>query len=253
MSIKKELNHKMLIQQENNTKHMEHEEEFGFYMAIAAGNIEEVLQRLEIYKEKSSPASQKVYNGILSQDPIQNAKFHFVILAAMATRFCVDNGLNRELGYNMSDIYIQQADLCKSINQINKLQFDMIIDYTKTMRDTRKNNIYSRTIVKCIDYIHDNLQSKLRISDIADNIGVTPSYLSKLFAKEVNESISSYIKNQKLIASANMLIYSDYPIAEIAGLYNFSSQSHFTNSFQEKYGTTPKKYRDEYSNKTMLT
>ena len=65
--------------------------------------------------------------------------------------------------------------------------------------------------------------------------------------------ISAYIKNQKLIAAANMLIYSDYPIAEIAGLYNFSSQSHFTNSFQEKYGTTPKKYRDEFSNKTMLT
>ena len=39
--------------------------------------------------------------------------------------------------------------------------------------------------------------------------------------------------------------------AEIADYFVFSSQSHFTSAFQEKYDMTPKKYRDTHSNHVM--
>jgi len=108
----------------------------------------------------------------------------------------------------------------------------------------QKKKTYSRQTGKAIDYISNHLNTRLALTDIAEALDMAPSYLSKLFTKETGESISAYIKEEKLKAAANMLQYSDISISEISEYYHFSSQSHFTASFTEYHGVTPKKYRD---------
>lgn len=247
MNIESELNHKLFLQREENTRHPEFEKEIGLYKAIASGDLEEVKRRLKLNESWTDLTTSGERNGLLSQNPLQNRKFHFVIFAAMTTRFCVEFGLEHEKAYNMSDIFIQQADLCTTIEQLNALQTEMIRDFTLCMKDRQKQNTHSKLIAKCIDYIFDNLQKKLKTGDIADYLSISPSYLSRLFAKEMGMSLSSYIKSQRLNAAAQMLQYSDYSILEIAEYFEFSSQSHFTSAFQEKYKTTPKRYRDAFS------
>ena len=251
MSFQKELNSKLLNQREENIKHLEYEKEFGFYKAIAAGDIDEVRKCQKEYNESRGYTTSTQQNGVLSKNPLQNSKFHFVILAAMVTRFCVEAGLERETAYNMSDIYIQKADLCINESQILELMIRMIEDFTLRMRNCQKKSTYSRPIEKCIDYIFDNLHAKIRITDIANHLGMNSSYLSRLFSKEVGTSLSAYIKDKRLEAAAQMLLYSDNSITEISEYFDFSSQSHFTAAFQEKYGKTPKRYRNEQSNKAM--
>lgn len=251
MDIKQELNYKLFMQREENVKHLEYEKEFGFYKAIASGNMKEVLERHKEYEKTVGYTNTQSKNGVLSQNPLQNQKFHFVILAAMITRFCVESGLERETAYNMSDIFIQRVDLCTSIPQINELQLSMVVEYTTLMQENRKRNVYSRQITKCIDYIYDNLHHKPTVNDIAEYLRMTPAYLSKLFAKEVKMPLSTYIKEQRITAAANMLQYTDYSISEISEYFEFSSQSHFTSAFQSMYGLTPKKYRDKYAVKSM--
>ncbi len=251
MNFKHELNNKLLLQREENTKHLEYEKEFGLYKAIAAGDLEEVNKRHKRYIETNGYTTSDAKNGTLSQNPLQNRKFHFVILAAMIARFCVEAGLERETAYSMSDIFIQKADLCTTVPQIDTLQATMIQEYTLSMRNNQKKNVYSRPIVKCIDYIYDNLNQKLKVQNIAAYLNINPSYLSRLFSREVGMSLSAYIKDKRLDAAAQMLQYSDYSITDISEHFNFSSQSHFTAAFQEKYGITPKRYRDKYTTKSM--
>ena len=105
---------------------------------------------------------------------------------------------------------------------------------------------------KAIDYISNNLNARITLTDIADALNMTSSYLSKLFSKETGQSISAYIKEEKLKAAANMLQYSDISITDISEYYHFSSQSHFTASFTELFGLTPKKYRDKYNKKIFM-
>ena len=82
------------------------------------------------------------------------------------------------------------------------------------------------------------------LRSIAEYLNMNPTYLSRLFKKEMDVSISAYIKTERLKTAAHLLQYSNYSISEISEYLNFSSQSHFTSSFQELYGLTPKKYRD---------
>ena len=251
-NIRHDINHKLFLQREENTKHLAYEREFGFYKSIASGNLDEVKRRYQRYLDSNRNSEPDNKHGILSKDPVQNLKYHFAILAALVSRFCVEQGLEREIAYNMADVYIQRADAMKTEAEVDKLQEQMILDFTERMRASRKKNIYSKQIAKCVDYIYDNLHKKLKVGDIADYLNMTPAYLSKLFSKEIGMPLSTYIREQRLEAAAQMLQFSDFSIAEIADYFVFSSQSHFTSAFQEKYGMTPKKYRDNYSSRAMI-
>lgn len=242
MNIEKEINKRLLEQEQ--THRPDYEKEFGFYKAIARGDMEMVLQMHKQYKAYKEQASGEDKRGILSIDPLQNQKYHFVISAAMISRFCAQYGLPREVAYSISDIFIQRMDVCTSISDIDRLQTEMIMSYTKSMQENRSKTIGSKQIVKCVEYIHANLQQDLRLEKIADYLGMNPTYLSRLFKKEMNESISSYIKTKRLESAADLLQYTGYSISEISEYLNFSSQSHFTSSFQKLYKTTPKRYRD---------
>ena len=248
MNIEKEVNMQLFMQQQDQSRHLDYEKEFGIYKAIAHGNMDEVLARHKEYEDNKHYTTGTDRNGVLSADPVQNAKYHFVILAAMVSRFCAQYGLSREVAYSMSDIFIQRVDVCKKLDEIDTLQTEMIMSYTKAMQENRSKDIYSKQIVKCIDYIHANLQQELRLDTIAEYLNMTPTYLSRLFKKEMNISISAYIKAERLKSAAHLLEYSTYSISEISEYLNFSSQSHFTSSFQELYGLTPKRYRDLHTN-----
>lgn len=251
MSFNQQLNHKLYASREDTFKHLNHAQEFEFYKAVASGNIKRVEQGLDRWEATNGFENSEEQSGKLSKDPLQNRKFHFVILTALITRFCVDAGLNQELAYNMSDIFILQCDSCTSIRQINKLMRSSVLEFTERMRDEKKKDIYSRQITKCMDYIFDNLNQNLQVETIAKYLDITPSYLSRLFSDEVGISLSAYIKNLRLETAAQMLIYSENEISEIAAYFLFSSQSHFTTAFQKKYGTTPKKYRNENKQSSM--
>ena len=219
MDIKHEINHKLFLQREENIHHTSYTSEFGMYKAIAAGNLELVKELAKKFRAIENDENSTEKHGVLSKDPIRNQMYHFVILAAMVSRYCVEAGLEREVAYNMTDVYIDRADRLDSVEKLDELRWKMIEDFTDRMKGVRKKNVYSKQISRCIDYIYDNLNKKLRINDIADYLEMTPAYLSKLFSKEIGE---------------------------------FSSQSHFTSTFQDYYKLTPKKYRDLHSAKEMI-
>jgi AraC-like DNA-binding protein len=244
MSIKQELNHKLFMQREENIRHIDYDIELSLYKAIAQGNKAQINETRERYRKATSDNEANTQNGRLSLDPIQNDKYHFVTLAAMISRVCIQYGLSHETAYNLSDIYIQKMDVCTSLDEIAALRTDMIYEFADQMQELKRQNIYSRHIVKCIDYIYENLNSNLSISSIADELELNPTYLSKLFSKETGMSLSAYIKEEKLRAAAYMLEYTSFSIGDISEYFCFSSQSHFTNAFQKQYNVTPKKFRD---------
>ncbi len=249
MPINRELNVSIFKNREENIKHPELDHEFGFYRAIATGNKTMVEDYKRLFAERAHFDENENLQGMLSKDPVQSQKYHFAILAALISRLCLEEGLDQEVAYGMSDLYIQKVDTLTTVHQVYELRDRMVNDYTNTMHNTKKNQSYSRQTSKAIDYISNNLNTRITLTDLAEALDMTPSYLSKLFSKETGQSISNYIKEEKLKAAANMLQYSDISITAISEYYHFSSQSHFTASFTEYHGLTPKKYRDKYSNK----
>ena len=106
-------------------------------------------------------------------------------------------------------------------------------------------------VSKCIDYIYDNLHCKIQVDGLADEAGLSKTYLSKLFHKETGMTIVQYIMDKKLDAAKNLLMFTEHTTSEIANYLNFSSESHFINAFKKSTGLTPKKFK-QYNFRTPL-
>lgn len=241
MNLQKEWQHKELQAAENALAHRPLEEEYAFYHAVSSGDIKYVQEncRQNIF---ASPNGM----GVLSHNPITNMKYHFVVTVALVVRHCVDAGMELEQAYRLSDFYILKMDSCTSVPAICRLHDSMVLDYTGKMLLLKKENVISKPVILCMDYIYDHLNSRITIECLADYTGLSPSYLSRLFKKELGVAISDYINEKKIEKSQHLLKYSDYSLIEIANYLAFSSQSHFIQVFKKAVGLTPKKYRDKF-------
>ncbi len=137
-------------------------------------------------------------------------------------------------------------DGLETIKEISKLHDTMCIEMCKIMKKVRTSKVLSKQIVLCLDYIYNNIHSRLTIAEIADYLNISESYLSKLFSKEMGISLSEYIINLKIDKAKNLLQYSEYSIVDIANYLSFSNQSHFIQVFKKQTGLTPHKYRTHY-------
>ena len=232
----------LLLEAEDEIDEVEHRpptEEYLFYWNVTNGDVDAIKKNCEQQRFLDSDGV-----GVLSRNPITNLKYHFVITTAMITRMCKQKGMELELAFRMSDFYIQKLDDIHTIEGVRSLHDAMVLDYTEKMRRICRSDTNYRHINVCKEYIYSHIKERITVEDLADVLGVSASYLSRLFKKETGDSVSTYIRTQKIEMAKNLLQYSEYSMIEIANRLSFSSQSHFIQQFRESVGMTPKKYRD---------
>ena len=201
-------------------EHREPTEEFLFYQTIVNGEVDEVKKNCEQERFLDSEGV-----GVLSRNPVTNLKYHFVITTAMVTRLCRQKGMELEQAFRMSDFYIQQLDDIHTTQGVKNLHDEMVVDYAEKMRKICRGDTGSKHINLCKEYIYAHIKERITVEELAD-------------------SVSTYIRGQKIEIAKNLLKYSDYSLIDIANRLSFSSQSHFIQQFRDIVGMTPKKFRD---------
>ncbi len=227
------------MRQETRAEHGESESEFFYYKLVQQGEVERLQKRLT--KRKFYQTTQAVK---LSADRLYNMRYHFIVTAAMLTRYCTEAGLPSELSYRLSDFYIQKVDAAKSSDEIEQLFAEMGLDYAARMRQLRKVSITAKPIIICLNYIYSHMHDKITVQDLANVVHLHPNYLSRLFQEQMGCSIHHYVLEQKIAAAKRALQFTDQSYTQIADLLAFSSQSHFIQVFRAQTGYTPKQYRD---------
>lgn len=246
MSIEKDFFYKEFVDREEMFLRAPYNPEIEFYSMIKAGEVEEVRKLCKV------ALIDKPGLGTLSKNYLQNIKYHFVITTAMVARYCIEGGMELAAAYSLSDFYIQKADTCKTPKEVSDLHPIMCEDYAKRMKKLRKRHICSKPIAQCIDYIYDHLHTRITVEVLAEITQLNPTYLSRIFHKEVGMTISEYIQTKKIETAKRMLLYSDFTSAQIAQTLAFSSQSYFTEIFRKTVGMTPKQYKSEYFRSTEI-
>ena len=226
-------------EREDEIKHPAFEGEMGLYTLIADGRVDMIAGYLE-----GKPGPDAKERGVLSENPLRNAMYHFVAMTTMITRVCISKGMEQSLAYKMSDTYINRADRLTNPTEVKKLQLEMIMGFAEVMSRHQRKNVRSKQIVKCMDYIDQHLHEKISMEELADYVNLNETYLSKLFRKETGCSVSEYIRDKKVEEAKALLRYSEKSSIEIATDLGFSSHSYFISVFKKVTGETPKEYRN---------
>lgn len=240
------LNYRLYLQRQEDFVRDDLQAEFKQYNRIKTGDVEGVRERFKIARKKFHEC-----RGTLSDNPLRNMIYHLVVAAGVISRICIIGGMDRDTAYTLSDIYIRKADNAKDTEEVLDLMAEMQIDYATRMRDIVKMDSVSMHIRKSIDYIYENLQKQITVSELAEREGLSTGYFSRLFIKETGMNVNQFINETKVKTAQNMLMYSDFSILDISTSLGFSSQSAFSSVFKKVSGVTPKVYRDKYYRKEM--
>lgn len=96
---------------------------------------------------------------------------------------------------------------------------------------------------KSLQYIHNNFATELKVTDIANFIGINRSYLTHIFKEKLKTSPKEYLLNFRLERACQLLIKTDLPITQIAKGVGYQDPFTFSKIFRKYIGCSPSSYR----------
>jgi AraC family transcriptional regulator len=96
---------------------------------------------------------------------------------------------------------------------------------------------------KVREILHAEYSENVSIQRIADEVGLEPYYLSKIFRRFQNQTIAEYVQELRVKHASNQLLDPEAELSEVALAAGFSDQSHLTRIFKRVTGMTPGAFR----------
>lgn len=106
-------------------------------------------------------------------------------------------------------------------------------------------------LTAAIQYIQDHIDEDLKIVTLAEVVGLSPSYFSRVFKRTVGISPRQYVLSERIRLAKTLLKDSYISLSAISFRCGFYDQSHFVLQFRRFTGTTPKAYRIEYARESI--
>lgn len=100
-------------------------------------------------------------------------------------------------------------------------------------------------ITHVLNYIHLHWNENISVTQLAEQIYVSPNYLSRFFSRYLHTTITDYIGNLRIQHALRLLREEHTSITETAIQTGFPNTSTFIRKFKQQYGLTPKQYEKQ--------
>lgn len=104
----------------------------------------------------------------------------------------------------------------------------------------------SRRVLKVKNYISKNYMEEIRLAQLAEIAGMSPSAFSRFFKLHTGRNLSDYIIDIRLGYAARKLVDTNHSISEISFECGFNNLSNFNRIFKRKKGYSPSEFRENY-------
>lgn len=162
----------------------------------------------------------------------------------------VDDGTRLTAGGGTSsiDMMLHVIGQAQGADLASQIADQMLHTGIRTGRDHQRLSIATRIGIRhprlaaVVARIEANLENPISPSELAADAGMSTRQLERLFMRYLNRSPKRYYLEARLGRARQLLLNTDLPLIEIAIACGFSSSSHFSKCYRERYGTSP--YRE---------
>ncbi|CAM4499974.1 MAG: response regulator [Paenibacillus macerans] len=103
------------------------------------------------------------------------------------------------------------------------------------------------TICRIKDYIGQHLASDLSLNALGRATGFNPSYLSRIFKRDVGIGLHDYITRRRMELARSLLTHTKMKIYEVAQKCGYDNTNYFIRIFKLTVGLTPQEYRNRHA------
>ncbi|SFD50278.1 two-component system, response regulator YesN [Paenibacillus catalpae] len=234
--------------------------EFKFFI-----NEQAILFAEEHFSESSfdeaelQTISEKIYQCLNFSD-LRGAKYGVELLfsylkttghfSSLYTKFLCSEIMNRVLvkeqkkSLAVINDYLDKISRTSSLHELKDLMFG-VFDLVDSSSGTKHKEESANKIIEQIkQMIEEQYDQDLSLEGIAEQVYLTPSYLSYLFKKETGQSLIRYITQVRMDKAVMLLRDTNMKIVDICQKLGYRNSNYFIQSFRQHYGVTPAKFRE---------
>ena len=94
-----------------------------------------------------------------------------------------------------------------------------------------------------VQLLEERWSSNVRVTELANSVGLGASRLEHLFKQEALVSIRDFIRERRLSAAAHLLSSSVERVSVISFRVGFQHVANFNHAFKKRFGVSPRQYR----------
>ena len=187
-----------------------------------------------------------VYINELSEENLKSVLMHqYIIMDAyiVMMSFCEKfEGIEGEM-------QAQSEELKNSMKTIQTLEeiknyIRMLLKKIIGVRDTISGRRYSDIIEIAKDQIRKTYMSdEISLNTIAAEVGMSPSYFSSIFSKEMGKTFVEYLTEIRMDRAKELLMCSSMKTSEIGYEVGYKDPHYFSYIFKKTQNCTPKEFR----------
>jgi YesN/AraC family two-component response regulator len=102
----------------------------------------------------------------------------------------------------------------------------------------------SALVKKALAYLHQNYAHPVSRWEIAEAVGVSQDYLTRVFSRELNISPWEYLNRYRILQSKQLLLNTTETVGAIARQVGFKDQAYFSRVFHKVTGMSPQAFRE---------
>lgn len=218
---------------ENKVMPYPHELEAKLIQKAKNGDVKESMEIFHAFLQEVS---------VIEAGDLPSIRTKILNLCSVLLRLSVEKaGLNRE----DTEQYYAHMDAVGEAESIPELSVHAS-EFIEQAVHALEHDAYSgnsQIVKRAISYIHENYKNKISLSNIAEALHTSPSYLSMLFKHETGATITDYLNQIRIEKSRELLSESTMGLLDVSIQSGFENQSYFSKVFKKINGVTPKEYR----------
>lgn len=214
-----------------------YQEEQALMEAIREGRSKESVALCESMDRDS---------GRLSASELTHRRYMAIIGVAICARAAVQGGISPGNAYRLSGYYIQKCDEAADSQSLLYLRNKAVAEFADLVNEESRRRKGSNYTDRIRNYVKLHFREKILLEELSEELGLSPTYVSRLFRKETGIRLQDYINMVRIERAEQLLAYTDLSLTEISDYVHFPNQSYFGKIFKQIHGISPRIWRDRF-------
>lgn len=172
----------------------------------------------------------------------QMIKMRLLELLVIISRAAAETGVDSQMLLMMNSKFFRSIENTNSFDKLCKCIVEALDAFINCVFvSTAPQN--SGYIARALRIIHSRFREDLSLSGIADELHISPYYLSHDFKDKVGINFVSYLKDVRLDEACWMLKNTSLGIGSIAEQVGYVNAGYFSKVFRKDKGMSPEEFR----------
>lgn len=203
--------------------------------AVQTGDMEKVIEAKENFRHfRLKPRSE---------DTLRNAKNLMVVWNTLFRKAVQQADVHPAYIDGISENFARKIENCVHVNELQTVSREMMHKYCLLVKNFSKRG-YTPIVRDALNYIDFHIREPLSLKFIAEQVNVSPSYLSAQFKKETGKTLTDYTNEKRIRNSLVLLSTTELPIQKVAEQVGIYDENYYSRLFKKYLNQTAKQYRN---------